>query len=210
MFKIKLYGKTLMFRRGTNLNINLTYRCNLSCYYCILNIVKGSRVECKEVDLETWKEEIDKFPVKIREVYITGGEPTLIPYMPELVKWLLYEKKYHVTLFTNLYDVDEILKIGKYYRLQVFATYHRGDDASFYEIAYHQLCDAGYRITSKEINLGARWKKTFSFSKEYPLVTDPKTQVAVQFVMTPDARSLFVGCYNSFLVLKHRFEKITR
>ena len=57
---MKLYGKTLMFRRGKMLNINLLYECNLTCTYCSLEMPTGIRPKARRVELENWKEFIEK------------------------------------------------------------------------------------------------------------------------------------------------------
>jgi molybdenum cofactor biosynthesis enzyme MoaA len=117
---MKLYGKTLWFKRGAMLNINLLYECNLACTYCSLEMPTGIRPKAKRVGLDDWKNFITYFTSKnkIREVYVSGGEPSLVKYMPELVNWLI-GKGFHVALFSNLYNPDRILQINKSYRFNL-------------------------------------------------------------------------------------------
>jgi len=63
---MKLYEKTLMFRRGTMLQLNLTYACPFHCTYCSVDMVKGYRPKTKSITLEEWKQRAAVFPTKIR------------------------------------------------------------------------------------------------------------------------------------------------
>ena len=136
---MKFYGKTLMFRRGTNVTLFLSYKCNIYCPYCSLAQVNGKYPVGKELTLDEWKEWFNVgFPVKIREVYLSGGEPSLVPYIVELTNFLL-DKGYHVLLFSNLARVDRLEKIKKSYRFYVRATYHHVDDKERFDKAYQRL-----------------------------------------------------------------------
>lgn len=105
---MKLYGKTLWFRRGVNITLFLSYRCNIYCPYCSLAQINGKYPQGEELTLEQWKEKFDRgFPVKIKEVYLSGGEPSLVPYIAEFANYLI-DKGYHVCLFSNLARVDRL------------------------------------------------------------------------------------------------------
>lgn len=111
------------------LQLILTYACNLHCSYCSMDMVSGERPNAKIIGIEDWKKRVKGFPAKIREIYIGGGEPTLVKYMPELVNWLL-EEGYHVCVFSNLYKPEVFERVKRSYRLQVRATFHKVDGES--------------------------------------------------------------------------------
>lgn len=136
---MKWYGKTLLFKRGVNITLFLSYKCNIYCSYCSLAQINGKFPVGKELTLEQWKEWFEKgFPVKIKEVYLSGGEPSLVPYIAELANYLI-DKGYHVCLFSNLARVDRLEKIKKNYRFYIRSTFHHVDNAERFDKAYQKL-----------------------------------------------------------------------
>lgn len=147
---MKLYGKTLLFRRGLVLNIYLTLRCNLNCEFCC---VRANRVVCPESTLEEWQEFFRRFPDPVKELSVSGGETTLVPYYPELCNWLI-DEGYHVSLATNLHkaklDRDwPMLRIIPHHRFQISATCHQ-DPIPFMQ-AVRALRGLGYRVNVREV-----------------------------------------------------------
>ncbi len=189
---MKLYGRTLMLKRGTMLQISLTYACQYRCEYCTLKMPTGKQPMSRgRLSFEEWQERIKNFPVKVREVYISGGEPTLVSYMPDLCNWLL-DVGYHVTIFTNLHEaLKSLTRIKPSYRLQIWATFHKGHRADLFGGAYHYLKGEGYNITAEELG-----EKTLDFTKLMQFTTvealkDPS------FRMSPDGQ-LFTSCYEHY------------
>jgi len=177
------YEKTLIFRRGVMLQINPTYACNFHCSYCSVDMVKGFRPNTKPISMEQWKEKIKTFPVKIREIFISGGEPTLVKWMPEFVNWLLGEG-YHVTVFSNLFNAEEFLKVRKSYRFQIRTTYHHIGEESLerFEKQYAKVKDYHY------VSLCEIGHRTLSYTdvvNEYFTMDDLKTS---EFRYAPDGR----------------------
>ena len=164
------YGIFKRFKRGIKVSINPSWRCNLNCEYCIL---KTSGVE-KYPDinptrsLEYWKEWITTFPVKIREVALSGGEPTLVPYFADLVNWLL-DEGYYVLVFTNLTTL-KIKEIKPSRRLRVEATHHSCFSVLSFLYNYDLLKDK-YRIDVIEIN-----KKELTISKRVPWSSEERAK----------------------------------
>jgi len=113
-------------KRGIRIKIFPTFKCSLKCDYCGNNL--GRDLHPSENNLKTildllgWINLIDNFPVKIREVVISGGEPTIWPDFPELVNYLL-SQGYFVTVYTNLTNKN-LLNVDKSRRLRVYATFH--------------------------------------------------------------------------------------
>lgn len=204
---MKWYGKTLKLRRGVTLQISLLYACNLFCEYCSLEMPTGIRPEAKQSTLEEWKTYIKNFPTKIKEVYVSGGEPTLVKWLPELLTWLLNEG-YHVTVFTNLFNPD-LLMVKNSYRYQIIASYHKPpaaterpdlvkgklinayDSEIRFNKAYYKLKDK-YRIEVDEIGT-----KVLPYSRVKPFNV-METLKDNEFRVSPDLQ-VFISCYDHFL-----------
>ena len=184
---MKFYGKTLRFKRGITLQISLLYPCNLACEYCTLDMPTGKRPISKQSTLEDWKFYIKNFPVKIKEVFVSGGEPTMIKWLPELLEWLLAEK-YHVTVFTNLFN-PKMLKVKPNFRYQIIATYHHSDNQERFDKAYKEL--EGYRVDVQEIG-----SKKLPYSKVIPFTNNEELQSKL-FRVSPDLQ-LYTSCYEHY------------
>jgi len=94
--RIKIYYFLLRFKRGIDAGIYITWKCNFQCSYC--PIVKNCEQEwtCDEfLDL------IKTFNLKIRQIAISGGEPTLKLGIVDFVNKLL-DMGFFVCVFTNL------------------------------------------------------------------------------------------------------------
>jgi uncharacterized radical SAM superfamily Fe-S cluster-containing enzyme len=130
---IKLYWKTLQLKRGITLSIFPTFKCNLDCDYCFMKMPSGKKPTCKESSLEDWKRYIIEFAKrkKTREIYISGGEPTLMPYLSDLTNWCL-RQGYHVTIYSNLFKPEafEGIKLTWWnkHKFRIIATYHANNN----------------------------------------------------------------------------------
>lgn len=197
---MKFYGKTLRFKRGITLQISLLYSCNLFCEYCSLEMPTGIRPTAKQATLEEWKSYIKNFPTKIKEVFVSGGEPTLVKWLPEFLQWLL-DEGYHVTVFTNLYN-PMLLMVKDSYRYQIFATYHKPpkdtlnpekyDIKNRFEVAYHKLTDKGYRVEVNELGYGDLPYSTVSKFNDMDVLKDH------DFRVSPDLQ-VYISCYDHYL-----------
>jgi MoaA/NifB/PqqE/SkfB family radical SAM enzyme len=121
---LNIYSKTLFLRRGALLKILINYDCNLDCPYCNLKLVTGARPRCQTSSIDQWLEFIDRFPVRIKEVTIEGGEPTLYPKVENLVNALL-KRGLHVRFYTNLMDIDSLEEVRRSCRFRIIASNHR-------------------------------------------------------------------------------------
>jgi len=196
---LKWYGKTLKLKRGVTLQISLLYACNLFCEYCSLEMPTGKRPTAKQSTLQEWITYIKNFPTKVKEVYVSGGEPTLVKWLPELLEWLIKEG-YHVTVFTNLYN-SELLMIKPSYRYQIIASYHKPPDEKSnpelydselrFNEAYYKLKDK-YRIEVDEIG-----SKILPYSKVKPFNTMDVLKDH-EFRISPDLQ-VYISCYDHFL-----------
>ena len=206
---IKLYGKTLKLRPGAKINISIIYTCNIKpflCTYCALSQPANNRATAKISTLGEWKRFFNYFPIRIREVLVEGGETTLVPYMPELVNWLLHDKGYHVTLFSYLPAINPFLRIKPNYRFQITSTYHHQDDLIRFLAIYKELTTEGYRVNVDEINTGEPdWKQVIEFSRVKPVQGNKELEEQMihhrkeqHFNFSPD-QNFYLGCYDEFL-----------
>lgn len=150
------YGILRRMRRGIRLGIFPTYRCNLRCHYCTLYIsdkkeLHGIWPGANEVDLADWLDFIDNFPLKIKEIFVTGGEPSLVKYIDSLVRELL-NRGYLVTVFSNLARVDCFIELPRSPRLRFVVTYHHGKTKkeAFME-KYRKLKSRKFNVRVEEI-----------------------------------------------------------
>ena len=65
------------------MDLALTYRCNNRCVHCY----NESGRALQELDCAQWKAVLERvWQAGIPHVVFTGGEPTLIPFLPELIR----------------------------------------------------------------------------------------------------------------------------
>src|SRR6266568_4938032 len=87
-------------------NIIITNRCDLTCWYCFFYVKKGLEgAYVYEPTMDQMREMVRALkaerPVPGNSLQITGGEPTLRPELPEIVKIIKEEGVDHIQLNTN-------------------------------------------------------------------------------------------------------------
>jgi MoaA/NifB/PqqE/SkfB family radical SAM enzyme len=83
----------------SRLEVVLTERCNMNCVYCHKHKKASENEQRIDKDaLKAWILEYARHHCKF--VHFTGGEPTLIPYLPELVQ-LCHSSGMDVSITTN-------------------------------------------------------------------------------------------------------------
>src|SRR2546421_435983 len=87
-------------------NIIVTNRCDLTCWYCFFYVKKGLEgAYVYEPSMDQVREMVRALkaerPVPGNSLQITGGEPTLRPELPEIVKVIKEEGVDHIQLNTN-------------------------------------------------------------------------------------------------------------
>jgi len=122
----KRYGFLKRLHRGVRVKIFPTFKCSLNCYYCG-NKGEGDNRPSDDnlrrtLSLDEWKWQLSHFPVKIREVVISGGEPTIWPEFIELASWIL-DQGWFLTVFTNLTN-KKLADLPESNRLRIYATFH--------------------------------------------------------------------------------------
>ena len=192
MFNI--YSKTLFLRRGVLLKILINYECNLQCPYCNLKLITGSMPQGQTSTIDEWMGFIERFPVKIKEVTIEGGEPTLYPGIETLTNKLL-DKGYHVRFYTNLVYIDELKKVKRSYRFRVIATFHKTGSARLFVNNYMEV-KKRYSIVVYEIG-----SRIFRFSRLRPLQIKAEELPDRYFFITPN-RNIYIGLQEALKNLK--------
>jgi len=92
----------------TNIHLVLTHLCNLRCKHCCISA--GKR-KFTEFTIEDWKRGFDNLFSVIQkpDITISGGEPTVVCYLPKLISFLRPKVK-RIVLYTNGHNnIDSIL-----------------------------------------------------------------------------------------------------
>ena len=176
------WGLMRRLHRGTKLMLFLNYKCNLNCDYCSLGYI-GKRVESETIELDDWKYLVESFPLKLREIRISGGEPMLMPYYAELINWLL-DRGFYVMVFTNLTVLNFDVKPNS--RLIYSATYHKG--AKYWIWKKHlEFYRKRYKVNAQQLE-----DETISGIKVSPVCDVEYGYTCVGFMYNP-AGKLFTG-----------------
>lgn len=117
------------FSNGIQLSTCITWRCNLRCSYCLVSCVNGNMPEKEDVDIIELVKFIKYFPLKINEVSVTGGEPTLHDDFAIYVNQLLAMGK-NVVVYSNLHNLWKLKLLEKSPFLRIYATYHHEKESS--------------------------------------------------------------------------------
>jgi len=197
IFRVRIYNKSgWWFSKGAFITLTINTNCNLRCPDCPLWIGHDEFPIWKLCTLEQWKSFIENdVPLWVSQYTICGGETTLVKWMPDLVNWLL-SKGHHVGIYTNLFKVEELLRIIPNSRLVIYATFHHQDDKERYERAYHLLKDR-YRIFSWEFE----HPMVFPFSVEKEFLDKDKVTDFKSFHCSPHSpitKEIYCGAENYY------------
>ncbi len=143
-----------LMSRGARCCIVTTTKCQYHCDYCP-SFIYGKPKKYQECTWQEWRVFMERFPIWISVVYITGGEPSLYSDVVPLTNYLI-DAGHHVILQTNLLKPEAFIGIRPHYRLIFMATYHekqeqklgRGDQ--FYENAEF-LRDNGFLVITQQV-----------------------------------------------------------
>jgi len=139
----------------------------------------NGRMPCSStLTVEEWKDKIIKFPIKLREVVISGGEPTIYSGYTELINWLL-DEGYFVVVNSNLSVFSGDIKPS--YRFRIMSTYHHSANRIRWEKNYRAYAKK-YRIDVDEIGQA---ELQYSRVKPYCKVDEARDYVA-GFYYGPD------------------------
>lgn len=96
------------FRKIRGICLDLTQHCNLQCANCFANANLALK---PDLSLEEIKRIIDRIPGRPPVVFLQGGEPTLHPQLPEIVRYLIEHKCVPKLITNGLRLVDEGLVV---------------------------------------------------------------------------------------------------
>ncbi len=186
------YGITKKFKRGITIGMLPTYKCNLDCVHCSNKYGReGNKFDSAEIAPADWYRLISRFPVKIRELHITGGEPFLYPQIQDLIIILL-PLGFHISLNSNLLLKVPLDKV-KSDRFRIEATLHEPryfpsrakrfwENRSYYQQWVRVDVDIfADKNTRRNTRTGMKFKKLMS--PKNPVCLDMK-----RFKFTPDGR----------------------
>lgn len=92
--------------------LHLTFECNCHCAFCLVPYYKR-RLTSDELSQDQWFALVQQFcsrtqAAKTRRIKITGGEPLLLPYLPQLLAFIkTIDRSIVVDITTNAYLLDE-------------------------------------------------------------------------------------------------------
>ena len=180
-------------KRGGRISMAITFRCNLSCNYCVADKPHGKTPQANEATFEELKTFMLRFPHKLREVKLTGGSPELHKAFVPFVNWLLSEG-YYVTVFTNLCHTKTLQQLNKSRRLIFIASYHHDSMNVIKYTALYNKIKQGYRIVVHE--LGKQQKLTYS--RLYPLLEEKDfINDSLMIRVAPDL-TMQLDCWNIY------------
>jgi organic radical activating enzyme len=188
------YWKLSKLKRGISVNIDITYRCNLQCANCKAELAGKGIPIVPEKSPEEWIEFIKRFPAKnIKQIVISGGEPTLYYGLHILINWLTCNG-YLVTIATNIWRPEELLKINPSRRLEIWDTYHIRDDVERFDKAHKEL-EKKFQMSTREYSKPK--KLSYSIPMDFFLNIDHWGCHLEEFVISPDMR-IFASCAEEY------------
>jgi len=116
------YGVLKRLRKGIRIYIYPTLRCTLNCDYCTNLFFDGKRPTSHEIEWKEWMNIINTFPVKVREVVLSGGEPMLYGNYVELADAIVSSGRF-LTVYTNL-TLTKGLDVKPSIRMRLDASFH--------------------------------------------------------------------------------------
>jgi len=171
-------------RRGVTLNIVQSWKCNLSCDYCSWRIgtdgYPSDRRGGRKFTTKQWRWFVNEFPVKVRVIHVTGGEPTISDVTLDFIDWCL-GRGFLVYVITNLTN-DNLLRVRKSWRLRIEATCHAGCDEAKWLARLKRVGKKHRGIHVKELG-----------GKRLPLPSDQKGWDTIPLLWSPKRDRFMVG-----------------
>jgi MoaA/NifB/PqqE/SkfB family radical SAM enzyme len=89
-------------------SVNLTRRCNLTCGYC--NVIRTQFP--RELSAEEWMRAFAVMDrIGIQSVTLSGGEPTVVPELPDLLRFLRKRTRLRCLLVSNSTFEDRLARV---------------------------------------------------------------------------------------------------
>lgn len=91
-----------------SMEIEVSRKCNFRCSYCY---VEGEEISDQELSLDEIKDAVlQAKELGAKKIIILGGEPTIYPYLKELIEFLA-KKELIIEMFTNGSGIDNDLAV---------------------------------------------------------------------------------------------------
>ena len=197
------YTPMMKLTKGIRVYIIPSYACNYKCDYCAREI-EGKYPKAKRKDLTQWIEFLENLDEtfrlsqsRLKEVILTGGEPTILPYFVELSNWIL-DKGLYLRVYSNLseFSVPQLLKVEQSRRLIITSTFHHKDAEEGFNNRWETV-DRKHRVVVHEIG-ERRLKNPHKKTKLKPFVplTDSKQLLSKMATLQVDPNfRIFLTCY---------------
>ena len=178
------------WHRGIRLTMVITTRCNLHCDYCPMFLTDDKYPKFKESTLEEWKEYFTYSPDWYSEIVISGGEPTLVPYLADLINWLI-DRGHHVIVYTNLKKPEAFDKVKSSFKFCILPTFHYTDNEERFREAYNKV-KGKFRVVSQELKDKKLVFTVFKnpYTKEFFIEKDNVFHIAPD---APKTKRLYLG-----------------
>lgn len=194
--KVLRFGLLKRLKRGGRVTIFPSFKCTHDCDYCTLR-KDGVFPKNELLPIEKWKQFLLDYDRTqrdsggIREVILTGGEPSILPYFKELLEWMLFEKKWFVTVFSNLSN-KRFLDIKPSFRLRIGSTFHHGQISQERWESNYKAVNKIHRVDVDEIGEG--W---LSYSNVKPLMKEEDVRDRVDYIRVAPDLSIHMVCYHA-------------
>jgi len=192
--EFKSTGK--LFSRGARCTLVTTIKCPYRCSYCPM-FIYGEPKKYDECSFEEWKVFLDRFPMWISAMYISGGEPSLYKDIVPLINYLI-ERGHHVIMQSNLYKPEAFIGIKPHRRLIFLSTYHdEHADSDKYYAAAEMLRKGGFLVVTQQIG---QYDKKHGRVKEYfseKWFKETDNSIMLE-PSAPRSLRMWLGCVNMY------------
>ena len=134
------------------IKIKNTFRCNLRCKYCCIDIVSGRESKFEELDYQEWLKIVDNFPIRVGMVILIGGEPFFRKDSIDLINALTAQKIIVKVLTNQTYK--RMLNVNPTPFVKFLSTYHDGQIAKDYWLNLNDQIKKKYRTRTYEVGQG--------------------------------------------------------
>jgi len=134
------------------IKIKNTFRCDLRCEYCCIDIVSGRESKFEELGYQDWLQIVDNFPIRVGIVILIGGEPFFRKDSVDLINTLT-AKKIIVKVLTNQ-TYKRMLDINPTPFVKFLSTYHHGQVPKDYWMDLNAQIKKKYRTRTYEVGKG--------------------------------------------------------
>ncbi|MFX1589464.1 MAG: hypothetical protein ACFFC1_15030 [Promethearchaeota archaeon] len=206
-YEIFRYGILRRLRRGIDITIYLTFKCQLDCEYCVAKKPTGRfLLEIKEKSIKELKKFVAEIemclsPFRLREIRVSGGGPEMHPDFAKFVNWLL-NQGYFVQVYTNLMNFRKLNLLKPTCRLMICSTFHHSSNKMRFINNYYTLKEK-YRIKVDEIIENPEDKQlNFSKGKDFCTIQDMKDN-RLMLRVAPNLKA-FTNCYDIYDIKKYK------